>query len=417
MEEIRPVTLADLEEAVRIIGMAYPGNELLTEANRQLYTARVKDTIENDTHASFHGCYRGEKLVGTMKWFDFSMNVHGTKMLTGGIGSVAVDLLYKKEKIAKQMLHSFLYSYRERGISLVSLYPFRVDFYKQMGFGIGSKINQYKIKPSSLPYRNKGEIAYLGIADKEDVLACYNRVVRKTHGMISRNETQVRQFLEQPQRIVVGSRDREGGLGGYLAFRFERAHPENRGYNNIAVDEFIYETREAFAQLLSFLHSQADQVQRILLSTQDEHFQHLLSDPGNGSNRMLPSIYHESNASGVGLMYRIIDVPLFIHQLSRNRFGTQSCLVRFTLRDTFVPENDGSWLIQFEEGLPQVVDGGQADAEVTMDISDFSSLAMGVVSFEKLYLYGLAELDDESKLPLVQHLFAGLSKPTCMTAF
>ena len=417
MEQIRPVTLADFEEIVRIIGRAYPGSELLTEANRPAFAQRVKDTIENDPHASFHGCYRDDKLIGIMKWFDFSMNVHGARMLTGGIGSVAVDLLYKKEKVAKQMLQSFLYTYRERGISLVSLYPFRVDFYKRMGFGIGTKIHQYKIKPSSLPYRAKGSISYLGLADLEEILACYNRIARKIHGMIARSERQIKLFLEQPQRIVVGSRDSEGVLTGCIAFRFQRAHEENRMHNNIAVEEFIYETREAFAQLLSFLHSQADQIQRILLSTQDEHLQHLLSDPGNGTDRLLPGIYHESNTSGVGLMYRIINVPLFFHQLSRQHFGTETCLVRFTVRDSFLPENEGSWLIQFREGLPQVVESGQAEVEAVMDISDFSSLAMGVVGFDKLYLYGLAEVDDETKLPLLQRLFAGLSKPICTTTF
>lgn len=69
------------------------------------------------------------------------------------------------------------------------------------------------------------------------------------------------------------------------------------------------------------------------------------------------------------------------------------------------------------DGLPQVVESGQADVEAAMDISDFSSLVMGVVGFDKLHLYGLAEVDDERKLPLVQRLFAGLPKPVCTTFF
>ena len=111
----------------------------MASENAQRFSERVKDTLENDPNVSFHGCYRNDQLIGMMRWHDLSMNVHGTQMLTGGIGMVAVDLLHKKEKVAKTMLEGFIGSYRERGVSLVSLYPFRVDFYKQMGFGVGTK--------------------------------------------------------------------------------------------------------------------------------------------------------------------------------------------------------------------------------------------------------------------------------------
>jgi predicted acetyltransferase len=416
MEEIRPVSIAEIDELVRIAAMAYPGSNLLAPDSRQRFTDRVKDTLENDPHASFHGCYREGKLIGVMKWHDFRMNVHGTQMLTGGIGMVAVDLLHKKEKVAKSMLKNFLGMYRERGISLVSLYPFRIDFYKQMGFGVGTKINQYRIKPSSLPFSGKDKIVYLGEGQREEILACYNRSFRQTHGMIRKTDREMKNFLEQPEQIIVGC-ENDGRLIGYLVFHFQRSHDENKLFNDIVIKELHYETREALAQLLSFLQTQADQVQRIVLTTADEDFHVLLSDPGNGTDRILPSIYHESHVSGVGLMYRIIDVPGFFHQLGQHRFGTESCLLRFTIRDSFLPENDGSWLIGFQEGRAGLVEEGQVDAEVRMDISDFSSLVMGAVSFRKLYRYGLAEIDDEEAVPLVDKLFQVAEKPRSTTPF
>lgn len=416
MEEIRQVSFDDIDEAVRIAAMAYPGSNLLAPDGRQRFTERVKETMESDPHATFHGCFRDGQLIGVMKWHDLPMNVHGTQMLTCGIGMVAVDLLHKKEKVAKSMLQSFLATYRDRGISLVSLYPFRVDFYKQMGFGVGTKINQYRIKPASLPYFTKDQIVYLGDGDEEELLACYHRIVRQTHGMIEKTERELKNFLNQPEQIIVGCRQ-NGQINGYLAFHFQRAHEDNRMYNNLVVKEFLYETREALAQLLSFLHSQADQVQRIVLNTADEDVHLLLSDPGNGTDRLLPSVYHESNVSGVGLMYRIIDVPGFFRQLSHHRFGTQSCLLRLTITDSFLPENAGSWLIRFTEGSPQIVEDGQADAEVRMDISNLSTLVMGAASFRKLYLYGLAEIDEIGAVAMVDSLFHAAQKPRSTTPF
>ncbi|CAM3382047.1 GNAT family N-acetyltransferase [Brevibacillus invocatus] len=415
-EGIRPVTLEELDEVVRIAAMAYPGSNFLAPESRQRFAERVKDTLQNDPYVSFHGCFRDEKLVGIMRWHDYYMNVHGTKLLTGGIGLVAVDLLHKKEKVAKEMLLHFLNTYRDRGISLVSLYPFRVDFYKQMGFGTSTKMNQYSIKPSSLRFTGKEQIDYLGMEDKEEILACYHRIVRQTHGMITKTDREMTAFLGQPEQIVVGCRN-NGRINGYLAFSFQNVHVNNRMHNNLIVKEFHYETREALAQLTSFLNSQGDQVHRIILTIQDDDFHFLLSDPSNGTANLLPSVYHESSVAGVGLMHRIIDVPLFFKQLSQHRFGRENALVRMTIRDTFLPEQDGSWLIRFTEGLPQVVDEGQAEVEVSMDISEFSSLMMGAVSFQKLYMYGLAEIDHEDSLTMLESLFQVRQKPRCTTAF
>lgn len=416
MEEIRPISLEDINEVVRITAMAYPGNNFLAPENQKRFTERVRDTLENDQNASFHGLFREQRLVGVMKWHDLPMNVHGVPLLTGGIGTVAVDLLHKKEKVAKAMLRGFLTTYRERGVSLVSLYPFRVDFYKKMGFGVGTKINQYRIKPASLPYTAKDKVFYLEEADREQILACYHRIVRQTHGMIKKTERELKSFLEQPEQVVVGCKT-DGKVNGYLVFQFQRCHEENRLQNDIVVKEFLYESYEAMAQLLSFLQSQADQINRIVLTTADEDFHVLLSDPGNGTDRMLPSVYHESHVSGVGLMYRVIDVPGFFHQLSQRRFGRENCLLRLNIRDTFLPENEGSWLIDFRDGLPHVIEEGTADVELGMDISDFSSLAMGAIGLRKLHLYGLAEVSDENAIPLLDRLFAAREKPRSTTPF
>jgi predicted acetyltransferase len=49
------------------------------------------------------------------------------------------------------MMLYFLRHYREQGAPLVALYPFRPDFYRQMGFGYGTKMDQHRVKPSALP--------------------------------------------------------------------------------------------------------------------------------------------------------------------------------------------------------------------------------------------------------------------------
>jgi len=105
------------------------------------------------------------------------MNLLSTKIPAGGIGFVGVHLLHKKEKVAKEILTYFIDHYKNLGASMALLYPFRPDFYKKMGFGFGTSMNQYKVKPSNLPKGNsKANISFA----KEDeanyiaYLACIN---------------------------------------------------------------------------------------------------------------------------------------------------------------------------------------------------------------------------------------------------
>ena len=95
---------------------------------------------------------------------------------------------------------------------------------------------------------------------------------------------------------------------------FERGEDFIR--NDIHVRELVYETPAALSELLTFLHTQADQIRTIILETQDEFFHHLLLDPRNDSASLIPSVFHESNIQGVGIMVRVVDVPGVFRRLS-----------------------------------------------------------------------------------------------------
>jgi len=52
-----------------------------------------------------------------------------------------------------------------------------------------------------------------------------------------------------------------------------------------------------------------------------------------------------------------------------------------------------------------------------MDISDFSSLAVGAVNFGRLYAYGRVTISDEAFVPLVSRLLRAAAPPWCLTSF
>src|SRR5665213_2754783 len=92
----------------------------------------------------------GGALVGAMRLYDFTMNVHGRDGLAGGVGAVAVSRAHKRQGIARAMIAWYLDTYRRRGAPFAILHPFRLDFYRALGFGYGTPVHRYRFVPATL---------------------------------------------------------------------------------------------------------------------------------------------------------------------------------------------------------------------------------------------------------------------------
>ena len=74
-------------------------------------------------------------------------------------------------------------------------------------------------------------------------------------------------------------------------------------------------------------------------------------------------------------------------------------------------------MLRVKNGQATLLDGGAADVEIGLDVSNFSSLMVGAVDFARLYGYGLATISDAAAVPLVDRLFRAGQRPWCMTHF
>ena len=339
MSEVRPLPISDLEEYVRILADAYPGLEIVTAEDRERVRQRMARTYDDPTRCMF-GYYRDDELLGVMVLYDFQMKLLSVMAPAGGVGQVAVDLLHKKEHVAKEMMGYFLEHFRRRDVSMVMLYPFRSDFYRQMGFGYGPKIHHYRLNPAALPRGDgKTNVRFLDNGDREAVSACYARRLSISSGMVVKSDWELDRFFESPAVRIVGY-EVDGRLNGYMAFTFIRG--DSFLDNDLRVLELVYDDRHALMALLTFLSTQADQIGRIAINTFDETFHYLLSEPRNDSGNTIHPVYLESNVQGTGLMYRVIDTAALFQTLSSHNFRGQNCRLRLTLEDDFLPANSGS---------------------------------------------------------------------------
>ena len=417
MTLIRKLTESDLDEFVRIATEAYPGTKLFSAEDRHKMKERLLDQMEDDRQ-SLYGAYRGKQLVGGMRCHDFTMNLFGKKILAGGVGMVAVDLRYKKEKICRDMIQLYLAHYRKMGAPIAVLWPFRPDFYRKMGFGYGAKISQYKIKPESIPKGNsKKHIRCFGKGYIPALTEFYNRYCLLRNGMIDETEIGFKKILERDDNQWLVGYEKNGRISGYINFGFAQAHEKSWLLNNMVIRELLFESREALQEILTFLNGQSDQIHNIVISVVDDDFHHVFLDPRNGTNNTIPSVYHESHTCGVGVMYRVLDTAGIWKVLADHNFNHQSFRAKFTINDSFVTANSRSIILDMDDGLVTAHTRGGYDFEVQIDISDFSSMLMGAITFEKLWQYGRAEISNKQAVLPISRAFLCDKKPLCLTAF
>ncbi len=417
---VRKLVDKDFDTFLAIWAGAYPGqvpDNFTEDMKRQKKEDWIKTNNEN-TIVNFYGCFQEDKLLGGMILYDFEMNLFSKYMVKcGGIGEMCVDLLHKKEHVAKDLMIFAHNHYYDREYCLTCLYPFAPDFYTKMGYGLGNKMNQYCFEPIALQQTTKMNVSYLSMDDIEAISECFNRYVTTTHGTILRGEDSdaFKQMLVRMK--VIGYWENEI-LMGYLAFRMKRVEGGSWLQYNIHIMEFIYDSPEAFLGLLTFLATQQDQIHRILYNTHDHYFHHFLKEPRSRGNENIFHIFQESNIQGVGIMYRLIDTLKFFTLLSDHNFGNQSIKLKLTIIDTFLPENNVQLIIHFQKGKPKVISAGEEyDVEISIDIARFSSLVMGAISLKKLYEYGLVQITDKTYLDNLDDLFRTKESPFTFEPF
>ncbi|MBK9049535.1 MAG: GNAT family N-acetyltransferase [Chloroflexi bacterium] len=416
MSIIRPLHESEFDALVDIMATAYPSMKLVTPEDKQKTKERFLTTNQDRT-INFYGLFRDEKMVGAMRLHDFTMQLFETRTLVGGVGMVGTHFLHKKQKVAKELISYFHQHYRERGAAITMLYPFRPDFYNQMGYGYGGKVWQYRFSPASLlAGTDKSHIDYLNPGDKTAVLACFDRYMSRTHGVSAKADFEVRRLLENPAMRVVGYREGEQILG-YLAFTFQPVPGGSFLQNDLQIEELVYDSPLVLRELMTFLRSQADQVGTIVYTSPDPNLHYLLSDPRNGSGRLLPSVCHENATQGLGAMVRVIHARRLFTIMQDHDFGGQTLRLNLSLRDTFLPENDGAFIVEFDRGRGQLSQDDRSDVTVRMDIANFSSLIMGAISFRELMNYGLAEISHPQHIPTVNRLFYSEQQPVCLSLF
>ncbi|WP_075619782.1 GNAT family N-acetyltransferase [Paenisporosarcina indica] len=417
---IRLLTQKDIKQATEIVAMAYPGMNISQATQQAEFAERLTTEQVTDNDLRYYGFFDEEnKLVGLYRLHDFLGNINGKMVRQFGIGMVAVHLFHKKERIAFHLLQHFHELAQNEQVSLVSLYPFNTGFYRKMGYGYGPTRYQYKLKPTSFPSGgDKHRVKLLSPAIEEEIVQLYNEYAATHHGMIKRTWNE-RNLIKKKASYYAGVYE-EDKLVGAIAYILQPVKDSHFLHHELVVFEWFWIKPSAFLAISAWLNSQQDQVERVIIRTQDEAFMYQLEDPRNDSNRMIPSVYHEVAQVGTGLMYRLISVEEFVKQsnFSSNVRPDKFVSMSIFVEDSFSQEIQGGYKLTCKNNIwevePSVIT--QTLADLSISINDLSSWWMGCISLEQLIKYGKVELNDGSARDL-DSWFKPNMKPICFTSF
>lgn len=411
MRKILKLNEQHIDKYTNITFKSYPSFKDFSKEGIRDYKDNLLHIMNNHKDVHFYGAFDNDKMVGVMRLFDFQMNLFGKIVQTSGLGFLGVDPIHKKQKVAFDLIKFYEKHYRAKNMPIGTLLPFKTDFYKLMGYGFGTKMNQYRIKTENISeYNQDMDLRYITTEeDFDNLFAFREKVASQTHGMTLKLSGEIEDLKSASPTQIIASHDNKGNMDGFLIFEFLNTKENNFNANNIYIHELVYDNPKSLRKLLGFLRRQEDQVQMVIFNTKDENFHYIFGNPENDSKTHVDFGNIETNTQSLGLMYKLLDIKSAFNQVSYRNYNNSNLDVRFIIEDDY-KDNFEEVIINFENGFANM-DSKKYDMTVNIKLSDFSSLFLGSTCVNSLYRLGLLKIDSISYLKQLDMTFYIPEKP------
>ncbi|GAC1309408.1 MAG: hypothetical protein NVS2B3_09480 [Vulcanimicrobiaceae bacterium] len=411
----RDASERSLDMLVRLIADAYPIVQADTPEKLAAHTRELATSVR-DPLSRWIVVDGSAELVACMKLYEYTMNVRGIDAITSGIGAVAVALAHKRNGIARGLIAWSLRAERERGAAFAILYAFRPSFYRKLGFGYGTPTHRYRFAAAAIRSDGgRGIVRALEGDDLDALLACSERVRAHTNGLVAKHRESTQRVIASPQSRYVGAFDART-LRAFMQTSVVLGAAGTVNEHTLVVRDVHAEDDASLASLWDYLHAQRDQYARIVIESQDRDLFLAAADPRDGSNLAIaPPGVHRIAETGLGVMYRILDVPAAFSHLEG---GATAFVLRVEIDDAFFAPTAGSWTFDFTQGGVSPYGGSAGpDATLRIGIADLASLVVGSLGLRALVRHRLATLEPASMFATVARAFHTDAPPLCETRF
>lgn len=421
--EVRVITPDLIDEYLTIYLNAYPAYKDLSDESIAGYRNKYLNSMQNDENITFVGLFEEGEFIALMKLIDFSMNIFGKMGHAAGLMSLAVSPMHKKKGAGLDMVRFFEKYTKETKATVAMLLPFRIDFYRNMGYGYGGRMDEYRIPTSNLPKcSDTSKIKFLGLEDTKAMLRCQADFASRNHGMVVKFEDEIRAMTSDSQSKRIGFIE-DGQLKGYAVYDFVSESEVNYTLNRIEVSELVYLSPAVLRAFLGFFRNQSDLAENIVIRTGEEDFYHILPSAQDISGNYIDFGFLQTNVSAVGTMYKIVDLANFVETCGHREFPAADLTVAFDFYDELAHRSEsfsvsfktepGEKISRWHEASP----GAVCDVHIKCSLADISSLFMGSCRLSSLVRLGSVQLSDPSYEALIDSLFYCSQKPWTNTDY
>ncbi len=384
--EIRTLREADLEQAWQLDRDAFHSSEDHKEVFLRLHDP-----------ARLVGGFEGERLVALTGARAFGQFFGGRSVPMGGLSSVSVAPDRRGPGLARAVLEPALAGMRARGEVISSLFPATTRLYRRLGWEVGGSYLWRSVTPRLLQHLPRPAAPIVRPAvpgDLAAVRACYEGFARGVNGFIERSDSW---WEYQPEhwssRSVFVAEDGAGGVAGYLVYRqFDGEYSAFGGPFQLAVEDLVWNTRDAGLALWWLLGSWAPQVSRILYR-------------GPAEDPLLLLLPEQDIAvvAEIRWMTRLVDAVGAVE--ARGFPQGVDIEVHVALRDEILPANSGDWVLSVRKGRGRLEPGGSG--AVQLDVGSLSSLYTGWATTAALARAGLISGGSPEERAALDAAFAG----------
>lgn len=332
------------------------------------------------------GIYSEGSLQSTCKLYDLRVWIENEQVEIGGLGGVATAPTARRQGRVRELCREVLSEYGDRGISLVTLWPFQTSFYATFGWATSHFAAEYCCAPGILPsYSVRGRIERMTAEQFERL-----QQVERSHGKrfnLSLHRTP-QWWQSRTLSSWTGGTDpylfgyhRDGEVRSYLVFTVT-----DETQTILNVQQLGYIDEDSYRAIISFLSNHGSQIEQIRLTLPERNtLFRRLNRPKKVTCKIKP-----------GPMLRLTQAST-INSLPVHIADTTT---QVGVTDPVLDENNGKFTLNVSDGRLTLdkIDDDPESAPIRIRIGELSQLLIGARTIEELAREDNCDVRDDEAL-------------------
>ena len=348
--------------------------------------------IGTDENVTTWAAFDGDAMTSTLSESRFNIQFDGRSCLMGGMGGAASLPQYRRHGGIRGCFEHSLTDQYEKGYDFSYLYPFSTAYYRRYGY---ERCIQHLLVTVDLGLLKvidtQGHFVLTEAQDPyTDAIKAVNQVWENHFNMMVIHDDDFYAWTKKVQpasdlNFTYVYYAKDGSPKAYTTFHMEN-QPDGR---NLQCSRFYFTDAEGYMGLMQIFKS---------LSS-DHRFVKFTLPYGQGLEYLMPewsmgaAYWTVNNNAG---MVRVINVEKVLSKASYHGSGK----VSMEIQDHQIPENNGVFTVQFEDGRALKVEKNNCVPDVRLSMPSFSALIAGAVDLEtaKAFIPGTEVLTDSMAL-------------------